>query len=253
MRPGRMGERGALAITGQHFVAPHGAAWRAQNKTGAMLYVALKGALRIQSDDGDLEASPSYAAYVPAGVDHGGEAHDSDGQVFAIELPTHLCEARGGLTPRRLEDSHSYYLISSLISGALSNTHPFDRNLLLALSKHLIGHDDAGRDDWFTLVVDAISELKQSPQSLGALADLAGMHPMTLTKKFRRRHGCSMGEFRQRVRAERAFYRVVKQFAPLSDISLICGYADQSHMTREFRRFFALTPAFLRRATAEKV
>ena len=37
---------------------------------------------------------------------------------------------------------------------------------------------------------------------------------------------------------------------PLADVALACGFADQSHLTRTFRRLEGMTPAAFRRAGA---
>jgi AraC-like DNA-binding protein len=51
-------------------------------------------------------------------------------------------------------------------------------------------------------------------------------------------------------RAERAAHFLIGTEHPLSLVGFACGYADQPHFTREFRRRTALTPAAYRRAFA---
>ncbi|MFN7152686.1 MAG: helix-turn-helix domain-containing protein [Acidovorax sp.] len=45
------------------------------------------------------------------------------------------------------------------------------------------------------------------------------------------------------LRFQRAMALLAKGVAPLSDVAAAAGYADQAHMTREFRRFGGFTPA----------
>lgn len=52
------------------------------------------------------------------------------------------------------------------------------------------------------------------------------------------------------VRAERAGDLLVRTAHPLSLVGFACGYADQSHFTREFMRRAAMTPAAYRDAFA---
>jgi AraC-like DNA-binding protein len=52
------------------------------------------------------------------------------------------------------------------------------------------------------------------------------------------------------VRAERAGDLLVRTAYPLSLVGFACGYADQPHFTREFRRRAAMTPAAFRNAFA---
>lgn len=92
---------------------------------------------------------------------------------------------------------------------------------------------------------------EESYVSLHELSHDAGVHATTLTRLFRRHKNCSIGEFHARARARRAFFAVVGSKTPLSEICQEAGYADQSHMTRAFRRAFATTPGQLRRFTRE--
>ena len=39
-------------------------------------------------------------------------------------------------------------------------------------------------------------------------------------------------------------------YAPLAEVGFLCGYADQAHFTREFRRRVGLPPERYRRAFA---
>lgn len=54
------------------------------------------------------------------------------------------------------------------------------------------------------------------------------------------------------VRAERAADLLINSEHPLSLIGFVCGYADQPHFTREFKRRAAMTPATYRRAFARQ-
>ena len=74
------------------------------------------------------------------------------------------------------------------------------------------------------------------------LASDAGMHPVQLAREFRRSVGMPPTEYRRRARLGRAFQSLAVTGAPLADAALGAGYADQSHMTREFRRVTGLTP-----------
>ena len=54
----------------------------------------------------------------------------------------------------------------------------------------------------------------------------------------------------QLVRARRAA-RAVREDIPLAQIAIEYGFSDQSHMSREFRRWFAVTPKRLRQGADE--
>lgn len=85
--------------------------------------------------------------------------------------------------------------------------------------------------------------------SLLTLASEAGVHPATLVRAFRRQHGCSPGEYARRARLARAMTLLRASDAPLSEVALRTGFADQSHLTRALRAAVGLAPAAYRRAT----
>jgi AraC family transcriptional regulator len=100
---------------------------------------------------------------------------------------------------------------------------------------------------WLALVERALSEGFRRPPGLLELARLVGVGPGHLARAFRSRHGRSIGTHVRCLRAEHARRAVLQTRSPLAEIALEAGFADQSHMTREFRRLFGATPGALRR------
>ncbi|WP_457096697.1 AraC family transcriptional regulator [Lysobacter sp. P5_B9] len=85
-------------------------------------------------------------------------------------------------------------------------------------------------------------EWRRTPD-LAELADTAGVHPVYLARAFRRRYGCSPGEYLRRCRMERAIALLHDRSKALADIAAACGFVDQSHFTHAFRRQHRCTPA----------
>lgn len=84
------------------------------------------------------------------------------------------------------------------------------------------------------------------PRSLQALAEVAGCHPITLTRAFRRQFGCSIGAYVRRRRLEQASSMLRGTDLPISAVSARTGFADQAHLTRALRHATGYTPAVLR-------
>jgi len=92
--------------------------------------------------------------------------------------------------------------------------------------------------------------LHDDPASDPPLRELAaevGMHPASLGRAFRRRYGCSITRYRQRLRALTVARALSDGDRPLTDLALDQGFADLSHMTRIFRREIGLSPGRFRR------
>ncbi len=81
------------------------------------------------------------------------------------------------------------------------------------------------------------------------VAKIAGVHPVHLSRVFRQKFGCTIGEYVRRLRVEFAAERISATAAPLSEIALAAGFADQSHLSKTFKSVFGLTPAKHRKTT----
>jgi AraC family transcriptional regulator len=81
---------------------------------------------------------------------------------------------------------------------------------------------------------------------LNDLAKVAHVHPVHLSRMFRRFTGLTFGEYVQRLRVQFACRQLLNPSATLAGIASLAGFADQSHLTNVFRNITGLTPAVLR-------
>lgn len=91
-------------------------------------------------------------------------------------------------------------------------------------------------------------EAVAAPPSVEALADEERMHPVSLGRAFRRCFGCSITQYRQRVRAAAVARALLETERTLVEIAQDHEFADLSHMTRVFRRSLGLPPGEFRAA-----
>ncbi len=113
-------------------------------------------------------------------------------------------------------------------------------DILLALSAPAARHD-ARMPSWLRGAPDIIDAHLQKPPALRTLAGEVGVHPVYFAAAFRRFYGCSPG-VRRRRRIDFARKQIANPELPLARIALDAGFADQSHLTRVFKRFTGLTP-----------
>jgi AraC-like DNA-binding protein len=91
--------------------------------------------------------------------------------------------------------------------------------------------------------------LGESPQAdaIGDLARDLGASRFQLIRAYKRAFGLTPEDFRRQLRIERA-RSLLSGRQGLAAIAASAGFADQSHMTREFRRLVGVTPGRYRRA-----
>ncbi len=81
-----------------------------------------------------------------------------------------------------------------------------------------------------------------TPISNGQLARLAHMSVRAFERKFQNCFHLTPQAYLRKLRMRMASHALVYTSEPLSHVASSCGFADQSHFTREFRRHFGRTP-----------
>jgi AraC family transcriptional regulator len=118
-----------------------------------------------------------------------------------------------------------------------------------ALSKPL--RDAGPPPKWLRRVKEMIDGAH--PGTSFTLDDLrreAGVHPVHLTRQFRKWHRCSLREYLRVRRIHAAADAVATDGRPLTEVAHAFGYADQAHFSRTFRRFAFMSAGEYRRLLA---
>ncbi|KIO37351.1 AraC family transcriptional regulator [Shewanella sp. cp20] len=92
-----------------------------------------------------------------------------------------------------------------------------------------------------TLVKQFLDDMPASDVSLTALANLAGMSPYYLIKQFQQCFGLPPHAYQIQSRIRLAKQKI-RAGEPLLDVALGCGFHDQSHLNRHFKRALGVTP-----------
>ena len=102
-------------------------------------------------------------------------------------------------------------------------------------------------DPAVTTAVEYLRDTFAHPADLDTLAAIAGTTKFRLLRRFRAEIGVSPHQFLVSVRVAHA-RRLLSVGTPISEVAANTGFADQSHLTRQFRRRLGLTPGRYRQA-----
>ena len=92
-----------------------------------------------------------------------------------------------------------------------------------------------------------IDAIEGQPVSMSALCRQVDCHPATLTRTFRREHGCTPGEYQRRLRVSKAADMLTATRLSIAEIAASCGFCDQAHLARSFRTVLGCSPSDYRR------
>jgi AraC family transcriptional regulator len=96
---------------------------------------------------------------------------------------------------------------------------------------------------WLRAARDFLHENASEPLTLKEIAVAAGRHEIHLAREFCRYYGMPVGAYLRRIRLENAAHLLLERHESISTIALDCGFASHSHLCREFRAAFGVTPS----------
>lgn len=105
---------------------------------------------------------------------------------------------------------------------------------------------ETGLPPWLARARDSLHARWDQVVRVSDLAEEADVHPVHLARVFRRRFGCTLGEYQRRLRVEAACAALSDADVSLSALALRTGFADQAHFTRRFKEVTGMTPGAYR-------
>lgn len=96
---------------------------------------------------------------------------------------------------------------------------------------------------WLRQVHAQLSEDPSNKFDLRELAAQVGIHPVHLSRQFRRFYGLNLGDFLRKRRVELSADRILRGDGTLGEIAASLGFPNQSQFTRAFHNIMGLTPS----------
>jgi AraC-like DNA-binding protein len=184
----------------------------------------------------------------PAGTPHADRYGQQGASLLQIE-----CNAAELLTPKLQWDwSHRGEFLRPFLSLALLLTDRCGESQLIAATKALLhSFQPVAQTRSVPLWLQRIRNTVVTSPDRGQIRveDLAaqnGIHPVYLTRQFRRHFGETIRSCISRMRIQVAARVITEGDRKLADIAYDLGYADQAHFCREFRNHTGITPRELR-------
>jgi AraC family transcriptional regulator len=227
---------------------------------GPTLCFVYAGAFTESFADTTLECTPGTIKITPAGERHSNRFGREQTHGLLVEADASRLERLGGHATV-LDERASLHdgRLAGLAWGIAGELRRRDSAAPLAIEGLLLEIlAGAGRErelrltggvpQWLAAARDSLHDHPGQAGSLGELAAAVGVHPATLARGFRTVYGCSVGAYLRRLRVAQAARELADGDAPLAEIALAAGFADQSHFSNVFRRVTGHSPSAFRRA-----
>ncbi len=218
------------------------------------LTLVFQGSLHEVVGDAHEDAGPLSVVFKPAGTEHANRIGPLGAATLQLEFepdfisgitmdePGEWAWAHGGTPARRF--------LALFASWTGTDEGPLDlEDRLFDVLAGLVGQDVDGSGlppAWLTDLVEEVEDTFRRPRSVRDLARTASIHPVALARAHRRHFGCSLTDRVRLRRVREAVGLLGADSESLSSVAFATGFADQSHLTRVFKRETGLTPGSLR-------
>ena len=95
---------------------------------------------------------------------------------------------------------------------------------------------------WVIHLNELLHDQWNEPMSLPEIAFIVGVHPITISKFFRKYFSCTLGEYQRKLKIEKSIQLIKESQLSLTEIAFLCGFTDQSHFTRNFKKMTGFLP-----------
>ena len=237
-----------------------GSSMPAHDHENAFLALNLAGGFMETEGQRTTEYGPGSASFHPRDHRHGISIGRRDVRCLTVDVAGSWMErlAEIGVQPRDVLRDHGgplVWLTTRLYEelGASAAWSPLVIEGLILEILGVVAQENHRKSEqraprWMTMIEQVIREEYAGHLSVSGLAARAGVHPVHLSRTWRRLRGCSVADSIHGVRVERACEQITGGGRSLAEIALDVGFSDQTHFSRVFKRLTGTTPGAFRAA-----
>jgi AraC family transcriptional regulator len=248
----------AFNLTEARFTPSQVLPWHAHER--ASLCVVLDGNYVEQFRSAQYQLSPFDVTYKPDGTEHRDRYDASAGaQCLIIDLEQSWLDAlaekgsvldqpwffSSGANPETGRRMYGEFVEPDDLSGLAVETICAD--LIVQATRSARVAPASRTPLWLQRVREFLHADCQQRLTLEQLAGIADVHPVHLAQTFRMVYACTIGEYVRNLRVRRAAEELTRTDRPLAEIAIDCGFYDQSHFNRVFKKHMKVTPARYRK------
>ncbi|MDJ0749412.1 MAG: AraC family transcriptional regulator [Woeseiaceae bacterium] len=193
----------------------------------------------------------------PGEFSHADGLARDNGRIFCVYVKDELMRqfADYARTPAEFSQNNSYLVfLARRLRNEFRNWSQGSELIADGLVLEMLGHaakaDTRIRTDaplWLDRIVEKLECEFLQDHTNERLAREAGVHPVHLSRTFRKHYGKSIGRFIKEKRVQHAMLLIEQGRMTLAEIASASGFSDQSHLSRGFKEIVGITPGAFRR------
>ncbi|MFT3822729.1 MAG: AraC family transcriptional regulator [Chitinophagaceae bacterium] len=145
-----------------------------------------------------------------------------------------------------LESTNAKLLVLSVYREFITNDALTNASIQLLLLKLFSSPARANKHKqpplWAQTLKQLLHDRWNENISLQELATLTDVNPITISKHFPIYFTDTLGEYMRKLKVDKALSLIKSTKPGLTDIAYECGFADQSHFTRTFKKYTGFLP-----------
>lgn len=193
----------------------------------------------------------------PGDISHADAIARDNGRTFSVYIKDELMNqfADYAKPPAEFSENNSYLVfLARRLRNEFRNWSTGSELIMEGLVLEMLGH--ASKVElrtrkiaplWLDGVVEKLECEFLQDHTNASLAREAGVHPVHLSRTFRKHLGKSIGRFIREKRVHHAMLLIEQGRMTLAEIASASGFSDQSHLSRQFKEVFGITPGGFRR------
>ncbi len=227
----------------------------------ACVAVMLAGSFDLAIGGRVHSCPPTTVATEPAGEAHANSIGYAGAHVLVVQPDANRVELLRPFTNMLHHPSHRHH--AGIAGSAARLTRELARpddlallaaeagvlEMLVALGR-LEPAVEQGPPPWLLRAQEVVHARFREPLQIGEVAREVDVHPAHLARAFRRHFKMPLGSYVRRLRLEWVASRLAGSEDSLASVALAAGFADQSHLTRAFKRHTGRTPGVYRQTRA---
>jgi AraC family transcriptional regulator len=212
------------------------------------LSFVLKGGGIVKSRRSEYERLPGEMMFFRAGEPHQCIAKRFPTRNVNLEIETaflaenRITEADIGAAIRK--NPHLKFNMLKVYNELLAADNFTDSSIKILLLDLVcaVRKIEKAEPEWLGTIRELMNDKWNEPLTLGDLSSAAGVHPVTVSKFFPRYFACTFGEYMRRLKVEKSLRLIKDSPGTLTEIAYECGFYDQSHFTRTFKKMTGFLP-----------